>query len=86
MHDNGIGIPEKDLGKIFSGFYHSGYKLSYEYKGPGLGLAVSRKIIESHGGHIWAESEVGKGSTFYFTIPKHMDSLEMIAGSAAGAK
>ncbi len=68
--DTGIGIPHQDLDKIFSGFYHSGYKLSYEYKGPGLGLAISRKIIEGHGGRIWAKSEVGKGSTFYFTIPK----------------
>jgi signal transduction histidine kinase len=70
--DTGIGIPQKDLDKIFSGFYHSGYKLSYEYKGPGLGLAISRKIIEGHGGRIWAKSEVGKGSTFYFTIPKRI--------------
>jgi signal transduction histidine kinase len=70
VHDTGIGIPKKDLDKIFSGFYHAGYKLSYEYKGPGLGLAISRKIVESHGGRIWAESEEGKGSTFYFTIPK----------------
>jgi signal transduction histidine kinase len=70
VHDTGIGIPRKDLDKIFSGFYHAGYKLSYEYKGPGLGLAVSRRIVEGHGGRIWAESEEGKGSTFYFTIPK----------------
>jgi signal transduction histidine kinase len=70
VHDTGIGIPKKDLDKIFSGFYHSGYKLSYEYKGPGLGLAISRKFVEGHGGSIWARSEVGKGSTFYFTIPK----------------
>ena len=70
IKDTGIGIPKKDLDKIFTGFYHAGYKLSYEYKGPGLGLAISKKIIESHGGHIWAESEEGKGSTFYFTLPK----------------
>lgn len=70
IHDTGIGIPKKDLENIFSGFYHAGYKLSYEYKGPGLGLAISKGIIESHGGHIWAESELGKGSTFYFTLPK----------------
>jgi signal transduction histidine kinase len=70
VHDTGIGIPKKDLENIFSGFYHAGYKLSYEYKGAGLGLALSKGIIESHGGRIWAESEAGKGSTFYFTLPK----------------
>lgn len=70
VHDTGIGIPKKDLENIFSGFFHAGYKLSYEYKGAGLGLALSKGIIESHGGRIWAESEVGKGSTFYFTLPK----------------
>jgi signal transduction histidine kinase len=70
VHDTGIGIPKKDLENIFSGFYHAGYKLSYEYKGAGLGLALSKGIIESHGGRIWAESEVGKGSTFYFTLSK----------------
>jgi signal transduction histidine kinase len=70
VHDTGIGIPKRDLENIFSGFYHAGYKLSYEYKGAGLGLALSKGIIESHGGRIWAESEVGKGSTFYFTLSK----------------
>ena len=71
VRDTGIGIPKEDLENIFSGFYHSGYKLSYEYKGAGLGLAISRRIVEGHGGRIWAESEPGKGSKFYFTIPKH---------------
>jgi signal transduction histidine kinase len=78
VSDTGIGIPQKDLDKIFSGFYHSGYKLSYEYKGPGLGLAISRKIIEGHGGHIWAKSEVGKGSTFFFTIPKNLETVSSV--------
>lgn len=70
VHDTGIGIPARDLENIFSGFYHAGYKLSYEYKGVGLGLAISRRIIEGHGGKIWAESEPGRGSTFFFTLPK----------------
>ncbi len=70
VHDTGTGIPKRDLENIFSGFYHAGYKLYDEYKGAGLGLALSKGIIESHGGRIWAQSEVGKGSTFYFTLPK----------------
>ncbi|CAJ35938.1 GAF domain-containing sensor histidine kinase [Methanocella arvoryzae] len=70
VRDTGIGIPKEDIENIFSGFYHSGYKLSYEYKGAGLGLAISRKIVESHGGKIWADSEPGKGSTFFISLPK----------------
>ncbi|WP_424357983.1 GAF domain-containing sensor histidine kinase [Methanocella sp. MCL-LM] len=70
VHDTGIGIPGEDLENIFSGFFHAGYKLSYEYKGAGLGLAVSRQIVESHGGRIWAESQPGKGSTFFIRLPK----------------
>lgn len=84
--DTGIGIPKNDLDKIFSGFYHAGYKLSYEYKGPGLGLAISKKIVESHGGHIWVESEVGKGSTFYFTIPKNIEKLATEKSTASNPK
>lgn len=73
VSDTGIGIESKDLENIFTGFYHAGYKLSYEYKGPGLGLAISKKIVEGHGGKIWAESKPGGGSTFYFTLPKSDD-------------
>ena len=66
--DSGIGIEEKYFGKIFEIFetLHS----KDEYESTGIGLPLSKKIINMYGGDIWIESELGKGSTFFFTIPK----------------
>ncbi len=67
VQDNGIGIEEQYFDRIFTVFQQL-HSMS-EYKGTGIGLSIVKKIIERHGGHIWAKSEFGKGSTFYFTIP-----------------
>jgi len=67
--DNGIGIPAKDLPRVFERFFQVETHLTRRYGGMGLGLAVAKAMIELHRGRIWAESEVGKGSTFTFLLP-----------------
>lgn len=68
--DTGIGIKEEDLEAIFDSFQQVGPAQIAGYEGTGLGLAISKQFIEMQGGKIWAESELGKGSTFTFTLPK----------------
>ena len=68
--DNGAGIAEKDLPHIFERFYRADQSRNSQKGGSGLGLAIVRKIIEEHGGSIWATSELNHGTTIYFTIMK----------------
>ncbi|MEA3346498.1 MAG: ATP-binding protein [Candidatus Auribacterota bacterium] len=70
VSDTGVGMSGDDMSKLFNKFQQFDRVPGPGEKGTGLGLAISKKIVELHGGRIWAESEINKGSTFYFTIPK----------------
>ena len=67
--DRGSGIPESERGKLFQPFQRTSVKSTGGETSTGLGLLIARRIVEGHGGRIWVESEVGRGSTFAFTLP-----------------
>ncbi|WP_088825797.1 MULTISPECIES: cell wall metabolism sensor histidine kinase WalK [Listeria] len=69
ISDEGLGIPEADLDKVFDRFFRVDKARSREMGGTGLGLAIAREVIEAHGGRIWAESNKRKGTTVKFTLP-----------------
>ncbi|WP_159721191.1 cell wall metabolism sensor histidine kinase WalK [Enterococcus sp. CSURQ0835] len=67
--DEGLGIPKKDLDKVFERFYRVDKARARKQGGTGLGLAISKEVMKAHGGSIWVESTEGKGSTFYISLP-----------------
>ncbi len=69
ISDQGLGIPRKDLNKIFDRFYRVDKARSRKQGGTGLGLAISKEVVEAHHGRIWADSAEGRGSTFYISLP-----------------
>jgi signal transduction histidine kinase len=69
VSDDGIGIPPEDREKVFERFYRAGNRSQVNAPGTGLGLAIAREVVDKHGGKIWLESELGKGTTFHFVVP-----------------
>jgi signal transduction histidine kinase len=67
--DKGIGIPKEELPKIFDRFFRSRRSQVEAKNGVGLGLSICKRLVEAHSGRIWVESEDGKGSIFFFTLP-----------------
>jgi two-component system phosphate regulon sensor histidine kinase PhoR len=77
VEDNGIGIPKEDLSRIFERFYRVDKGRSKELGGTGLGLSIVKHLVQAHGGRVWVESQIGKGSTFYLTLPKRREEINL---------
>ena len=69
IKDTGIGIPKDQQERVFTKFFRGVNAIRMETEGSGLGLFITKNIVEAHGGKIWFETKEGKGTTFYFTLP-----------------
>jgi len=69
VKDTGIGIPPKQVEKIFTKFFRADNALKFQTEGSGLGLYIAKNVVQAHGGQIWVESEMNRGTTFNFTLP-----------------
>jgi len=69
VSDTGIGIPEKNIARLFDEFYRVDNQINQNVKGTGLGLPLAKKIVEAHNGKMWVTSKINEGTTFHFTLP-----------------
>lgn len=83
--DTGAGIPAEDHERVFEAFAQSGDTLTDKPRGTGLGLPISREIVEEHGGRMWLDSEIGRGSTFAFRLPARAAASESAPPAAENA-
>jgi signal transduction histidine kinase len=83
VRDQGIGIPDEALPQLFGRFYQVSNSATRTQGGSGLGLYISKHLVEAHGGRIWVKSKVGKGSTFSFALPLKAPQQESIEHSLA---
>jgi two-component system phosphate regulon sensor histidine kinase PhoR len=79
VRDDGPGIPPEALDRVFERFYRVDKARSREQGGTGLGLSIVKHIVQNHGGEVWARSEPGKGTTFFFTLPAFVQKEEKAA-------
>jgi signal transduction histidine kinase len=76
VSDTGIGIPASEVQKLFSEFFRVDNEINQNVKGTGLGLVLAKNIVQAHRGTIWVQSQVGTGTTFYFTLPSSQKTFE----------
>lgn len=77
IEDHGQGIPAEEMPLLFTPYAKISSKATAGEKSTGLGLAISRRIVDGHNGQIWAESQLGQGTTFYVTLPKHLTTAHV---------
>ena len=75
ISDTGIGIPEEERLHIFERFYRTDSSRNSKHQGSGIGLSIVKKIIEDHGGYIWATSHEGEGTTMHFVLRKYTEPV-----------
>jgi signal transduction histidine kinase len=86
VEDTGIGIRPEDIATVFEAFRQVDSSSARRAQGTGLGLPISRRLAELHGGRMWVESEEGNGSTFFFTLPIDSDDVPLSAPEISESK